>query len=228
MGTSHAITRRSFLSGLPLAAVAASLPVMIAHSRAAMPSPLSGLIDAYHSAKLAVEVATAEVDPLIAAFNAANETDPVMVALPGIRRGKRAVPVTRISPAWLDEFYAPSSYGFHSGKGGGRLTATGIVMVDVTADAARDHAQAVLNYDAGLAAYRERAERLGVHAAEDRLDAAYEKEEAARVALLAHVPVDAADGKMKADYLLSILDADPDHLSPEHVRLLVASIGGGV
>lgn len=226
MDNSNDTTRRTVLQGFPLAAVAVSMPLLLSHSVAAGYSPVPALIERHKAARIASRQASQTADAVYVAFHALNRDEPIKVDLPGIQRAHpRSVPVTQTSPDAIREVYA--HYGFHSRRGGGVFRNGRLVPIDLAAASARDEAQALANFDRAIERLQERAEALGEPAAAQADGGALEAENDARLALLASAPVGHADAKAKADYLLSMLDVEPDWLDPIDVRTLVASIGGG-
>jgi hypothetical protein len=215
------ITRRSVLSGLTLAAVAASLPAL---ARQALPaSPIPAMIEAHQAARLELTQANAAADPVYDAFHAANTTDPILVQLPGFRFGHGLVSVTRTSPDAIRERYA-EHYGIFSGKSGVTFKSGAWTAEDYAADQERDLNLALANYDAATAKLKDRARRVGLMAAEQRLDDACEAMEAAWMALLSYVPRNLPELREKAAAVLAIVVADPVQLDDDHAEILLRSL----
>lgn len=221
----QAITRRFILAGLPLAAAAASLPAL-ASCRSLLLSPIPAMVDAHEAARLALAAANAATETVFADYLAENEADPIMVELPGFRFGHFRRRATKTSSHAIREFYA-DHYGMLSGKSGLTLKADGSWLNrDFAAEQERDLAQALVNYEAAVGKLKERARRVGLTAAEERMSVACDTLEAAWAALLTYVPLNLPELRQKAAAVLAIVTADPVQLDEDHSEMLLRSLVG--
>lgn len=225
-------TRRAALVGALVSTAALAAPLVARASAATSPasplsaSPVPALAAAYAAAEGAVQSAHEAYKARFKVWREENERDPVLVELPGFRFNMAKMPAMGSTAHSIEERYRKY---YTAGKTGARMTADGWRVIgakELATEQARDLAAALANWEAACGVLDDRASRCGLMAAERRLDAAADAQEAAWLALLSYVPTNLAEVREKAAAVLAIAKAQPVQMDDERTELFLRSLLG--